>query len=106
MSDDNEDGLAFQYICSHSRPLYVNMHIPFTDKEEEPMAQVNISSLRCVIIHINQVTVAPLNRQLYLSCMYLQLCWLLVVNQWTSISIWTVPIYYSTSDNTEEMHRG
>ena len=65
MSDDNEDGLAFQYICSHSRLLYVNMHIPFTDKEDEPMAQVNISSLRCVSIHINQVTVAPPNGQLF-----------------------------------------
>lgn len=75
MSDDNEDGLAFQYICSHLQLLYVNMHIHFTDREEEPMAQVNISSLRCVSIRINQVTVAPPNGQLYLSlsCTYLQL---------------------------------
>ena len=75
MSDDNEDGLAFQYISSHSQLLYVNMLIHFTGREGEPMAPVNISSLRCVSIHINQLTVAPPNGQLYLSlsCTYLQL---------------------------------
>ena len=71
MTANNEDGLAFQYISSHSQLLYVNMHIHFTDREEEPMAQVTISSLKCVSIHINQVTVAPPDGScISLSCTY------------------------------------
>lgn len=50
MSEDNEEGLAFQYICSLSQLVDINTHIYFTDKEEEPTAEVNISSMRTVSI--------------------------------------------------------